>query len=318
MEKDFRTDYASGVRALEDLHTLGKSDLSPLISQVFFHFSEIRRKANSSVANLSSFKEISGYLEGVVEEKIHTFLLEQLTTKNLNLSMNKKVMGLKEWEKVLTFTDQVLKLITLFPIEKNLELSIGPDEVEIVGEVFDTKKLALHRQEVYAITRELFKQKVLLTFEVSEKASEDFYQLKLKFDYGHLEDEVYGIDLIREKNVFISFSNVFEKYKIDHREAAKLGDHYWIEIRDDLSVRQFIELPDNFLAENPTKEIIHFNFLFRPISLIIPKRGSLIFLDGFGQISTTGSDDSNVIGQDVFSHLQIKKHSIDIFSLFSS
>ena len=71
-------------------------------------------------------------------------------------------------------------------------------------------------------------------------------------------------------------------------------------------------VPDLSRLESTEKEILHFPFLFRPVSIILPMKGNLS-LDYFSRSQASIHDDEQKREHDVSTYYR----TIDFFSLFS-
>jgi hypothetical protein len=75
-----------------------------------------------------------------------------------------------------------------------------------------------------------------------------------------------------------------------------------------MSIDHYMGVPELSRTESANKEILHFPFIFRPLSLILPMKGNLV-ADTF----TRSLDDENKRKQDVSKYFR----TIDFFSLFN-
>lgn len=73
-----------------------------------------------------------------------------------------------------------------------------------------------------------------------------------------------------------------------------LDSHNVVEINNDLSIKHYVGLPDLTRIESANKEILHFPFIFRPLSIILPMKGNLV-TEAFSR----SLDDENKRKQDV-------------------
>ena len=99
--------------------------------------------------------------------------------------------------------------------------------------------------------------------------------------------------------------------------------HVCLEITPELELRRYSRIPDQLKRElNSNKsqvpQIVHFPFLFRPVSIIIPDKGKLRLLYEISISGDTGSGTSLVQKQEVASKSIPKFKYIDIFSLMAN
>ena len=91
-------------------------------------------------------------------------------------------------------------------------------------------------------------------------------------------------------------------------DVRQVGEHTIIEINSDLSMKHYMGIPELTRIESANKEILHFPFLFRPVSIILPVKGNLVT-----QAFSHSLDDEKTRKQDVSKHFR----TIDFFSLFN-
>ena len=95
-------------------------------------------------------------------------------------------------------------------------------------------------------------------------------------------------------------------------DIKKIGEHNVIEVMNDLSVKHFFGIPDLTRLDSANKEILHFSFLFRPVSIILPMKGNLS-TDSYSRSLATSQEDNYSREHDVSIHYR----TIDFFSLFN-
>jgi hypothetical protein len=112
----------------------------------------------------------------------------------------------------------------------------------------------------------------------------------------------------QKEEYLVGFSNIFCQYRTNLEDVEQVGEHNIVEIKSDLSVVHSVGLPELSRTESANKEILHFPFLFRPLSIILPVKGYLV-ADTF----TRSLDDENKRKQDVSKYFR----TVDFFSLFN-
>jgi hypothetical protein len=106
----------------------------------------------------------------------------------------------------------------------------------------------------------------------------------------------------------VGFSNIFSRYNCEIEDLKTIGSHNIIEIGNDLSVKHsvgLLELDDTLMA---TKDILHFPFIFRPLSIILPVKGSVVTTNFLNS-----QEDEDKRKHDVSKYFR----TIDFFSLFN-
>jgi hypothetical protein len=154
---------------------------------------------------------------------------------------------------------------------------------------------------------------MLLTFKGEKTVRTGLYKLTLNIDISHDEHLVYRLPFKpnSKRNYLVGFSNVLANYRVQFDEISKIGEHQIIDVGNDLTVKTYIGIPNLSRIESTNKEILHFSFLFRPISIILPMRGTLSIDNLFRETSTNEEEESK---HDV----SISYRTIDFFSLFNS
>lgn len=319
MEKAFIKDFEQGLGTLDDIQTLGDVTLSPLITRVHFHMCEIRRKAEESVSSLEPFIKISNYLEASVDTLFKNYLFNKFSGSQLNYQKNVKNFGLQEWEKVFTCLSPLLKVAEAMPFERRLLVQLNKNTINIKGKISGIEDIVKYRPMIYAATRKLLEAHCILTFDIKESKTfneDDMYDLELKVDISHNDSDIYALDLSEEKELLIGFSNTFHNYKLSPTEIKKLDRHLCIEVTEDLSVEKHYRVPDRISRDLEDKEFLYFSFLFRPVSIIIPKRGKLLSINSIRHFGDTGSGHSRR-QQEVGAIKKFTYRYIDFFALIN-
>ena len=134
-----------------------------------------------------------------------------------------------------------------------------------------------------------------------------------KFDFSHVDDMVYAVDLVK-KRVFLS--NIFADYQmpiqkidaIDNQTALIMsasGEFYYFENLKASVIQKSVNA-------GARPGLFHFPFLFRPLSIIIPREGEIAPLNGF-----IGTGCEKLLTDQAFGKPKKPAHSLDIFSLLS-
>ncbi len=304
----FLKDYKHGMDAIEDLHILAEPGLSPVINRVHYHLSEIRRKAELSLENHPGLDPIK---EKIQNEFI--FLLEEaaLTIENcrqLIIRETRSTLNLMQWGRLIETVPNAVKLISLFPVEGLIEASYTEKNLTIKAKLESYHDLSSIKADVYKLSREFFNKKCLPTFTVGEA-----HQVIFNFDFSHVEDFIYNVDLVKRR---VNLSNIFPDYQIPiqkieaiHNQTALImsasGKFYYFEKLNSEAVKKSI-------AAGAKPALFHFPFLFRPLSIIIPRDGDIAPINGFN-----GTGCEKLLTDRAFGKPSKPVHSLDIFSILS-
>ncbi|MBY0413648.1 MAG: hypothetical protein K2Q18_05765 [Bdellovibrionales bacterium] len=309
-DKDYQSDFEKGLSTLEDIQMLAEFSVSPLVSHAYYYLSEMKRKADAiSTVKASEFNQVAKVLDEKLFSIVGEFFGNKGRFKEYSYSREVEKIDLKKWNLVLETIPEILSIVTLFNYHGGVDVRFNEGRFLISGLILQDGNLERSRKLIYVITRKLLRSKVLLTFNLEKTARTGLFKLDLKADISHDEALTYKVQFNVDKgeNYMVGFSNVFCQYR-SHLEDVKLvGEHNIVEIRTDLSVKHYLGIPELSRIESANKEILHFPFLFRPLSIILPMKGNLT------TAPSRSLDDENKRKQDVSKYFR----TIDFFSLFN-
>lgn len=311
MDKDYQSDFEKSLSTLEDIQLLSEFSVSPLVSHAYYYLSEMKRKADAIAStSVAEYEQVGKVLDEKLASIISEFFGNKSRYKEFNYTREVEKIDLKKWNQVLETIPEILSIVTLFNYHGEVDVRFNEGRFLISGLILQDGNLERSRKLIYVITRKLLRSKVLLTFSLEKTARTGLFKLDLKADLSHDESLVYRVlfNVNKDEKYLVGFSNVFCQYRA-HLEDVKLaGEHNIIEIRTDMTIKHTMGIPELSRIESANKEILHFPFLFRPLSIILPMKGNLV--------STTQSrsqDDENKRKQDVSKYFR----TIDFFSLFN-
>lgn len=304
----FLKDFKHGMDAIEDLHRLANPSLSPVISRVHYHLAEIRRKATESLEDHPGLLPLKNKIK-----KEFKFLIEEaaLTIENcqqLVITENNAQLNLMQWGRLIETVPTAIQMISLFPIQGMMEVLYNNKQLTVKTSLKSYHELDSIKAKVYSLSRKLFQAKCLPTFEITGP-----HKVEFKFDFSHLDDFVYSLDLKRKR---VNLSNIFPDYQIpiqkieaiDNQTALIMsakGEFYYFEKLKASTIQTAI-----LAGAKPA--LFHFPFLFRPLSIIIPREGEIAPLDGF-----IGTGCEKLLTDQDFGKASKPVHSLDIFSILS-
>ncbi len=308
---DFSTEknIAEGKEAFEDLHLLADPVLFPLIGRAFHHFSEVASSTYQKdlLADMPVLQKfLSENLQGLLEQ----FFLKKGDALLWSLVKDEKNLEIKHWEKILCVLPDVLQVVACFKFKGCISIELNPKGLLFKGEIFNGQSIKDHRVTIYRSFRKLLAKKTLLTFEVKEQSKSFETELTLLADISDDPADVRAYEFLplkdKKQSTLIAFSNILNHYRISLNELETLGDHLTIEITPELQVIRREKMPDNFKSLYASAEIVHFHFLFRPISLIIGCKGKNLPQHALGGT-----------GRGLYGTSQEVGKTFDIFSLLS-
>lgn len=316
MEKDYVKDFENSLNTLEDIQLLSEFSLSPILSRAYYHLSEMKRKAdlaaNGQVANYDAVLK-------VLDEKLENIFLDFFSnkTKFKDFSYSKKTdqIDLRKWNLLLESVPEILSVVSLFNYHGKLRVDLNQNRVLIKGIILEDQNLAFNRKFIYVVTRKLLNSKILLTFNLEKTSRPGLYALSLRADVSHDDKLVYKVQF-KESNVLLGFSNIFPQYRVQAEALTDVGEHTVVEINEDLTTKTFCGRVELSKIDSANKEILHFPFLFRPLSIILPVKGHLgadTLLKSLERtFKDTGSEEQNPQQGSQFHY-----RFIDFFALFA-
>ena len=310
-EKSYQLDFEKSLSTLEDIQLLSEFSVSPLVSHAYFYLSEMKRKADAIASGeISQFEQVGMVLDGKLTSIVDDFFGNKSRFKEYTFHKNTQKINMQKWNLVLETIPEILSLVTLFNYHGEVSVRFDEGRFFVSGLILEDGNLERSRKLIYVITRKLLRSKVLLTFNLEKTARAGLFKLDLLADLSHDESLSYQVHFRpnKEEQYVIGFSNVFCQYRANLDEVKQIGPHNIVDIGSDLSLKHYMGIPELTRIESANKEILHFPFLFRPLSIILPMKGSLI-----RDTSSHSLDDENKRKQDVSKYFR----TIDFFSLFN-
>ena len=316
MEKrNYQSDYEMSLSTLEDIQLLSEFSLSPLIGRAYFHLSEIKRKADAaSLGQVAHYDMVAQVLDDKFESIFSEFFSNKSKFKNFDYYKSTTKIDLKKWNLIFEIIPEVLSVVSLINYHGSIETSLDESRLLVSGMIIEDGILQMNRKFIYTVTRKLLRQKVLLTFNLEKTAKAGLFKLDLKVDISHDDTLVYKVNfkVNNKENYLVGFSNIFCRYRALFENIKALGEHNVIEVSNELEVKHSFGIPDLSRLESANKEILHFPFLFRPVSIILPIKGNLS-TDSFSRSLASRHDDEQKREQNVSTYYR----TIDFFSLFN-
>jgi hypothetical protein len=305
-ETTYHDDFEKSLSTLEDIQMLSEFSLSPLIGRAYYYLSEMKRKADeNSNGPVRNYDLVSKVLDEKLENIFSEFFSNKAKFKSFEYYKSTSKIDLKKWNLILEIVPEVLSVVSLFNYHGAVEARLDDSRLLVSGMILEEGQLQMNRKFIYVVTRRLLRQKVLLTFNLEKTSRAGLFRLDLKVDISHDESLIYKVkfNVGPKENYYVGFSNIFCHYRALLERVKAVGEHNVIEVGNDLSVKSIMGVPDLSRLESANKEILHFPFLFRPVSIILPVKGNL----------STDSFSRTLGEQDVSTYYR----TIDFFSLFN-
>lgn len=309
MDLSTEKNIEKGKAAFEDLHLLADPVLFPLIGRAYHHFSEVASSTYQKQI-LSELPVLQKFISLSFNSLLEDFFRKKDEGLLWSVIKDDRKLEVSHWEKILSVLPDVLQVVGCFKFKGCLTIEVSPKGMSFKGGIFNGQSIRDHRLTIYKAFRRLLSKKTLLTFDVTEKEGSFETELSLFADISHQDSDLlaynFAISSDQKQSSLIAFSSVLKNYRISLSELESLGDHITIQITPKMEVVKRDKLPDSFKSVFASSEIIHFHFLFRPISLIIGAKGKNLPRHALGG---TGSD--------LFGTSQEVGKLFDIFSLLS-
>jgi hypothetical protein len=316
MEKsNYQSDYDRSLSTLEDIQLLSEFSMSPLIGRAYYHLSEMKRKADlAGVEQTAHYHKITSVLDEKLESIFTDFFSNKSKFKSFEYHKSVSKIDLKKWNLLLEIIPEVLSVVSLFNYHGPVETRMDENRLIFSGMILEDGHVQMNRKFIYIVTRKLLRQKVLLTFNLKKTGRAGHLKLELRVDISHDDSLVYKVNFkpSQKENYLVGFSNVFCHYRTLQSEAKAAGEHHIVELASDTSLKHYFGILDLNPLESANKEILHFPFLFRPVSIILPMKGNLS-KDSFSRNLVSNHDDENKREQNVSTYYR----TIDFFSLFN-
>lgn len=306
---NYKKDYDKGLDTLMDIQQLSDQSMTKVLEQAFFYFSEIKRKADViSINNISKYES----LRSTLKNHFNNILIEHFSNKKkykgFSLVENFQELDLDSWNSLLALLPDVMGVVDLINYHGSVDINLSNSELKFSGFVLENNHLEMNRRLIYSLTRSLMNQEVLLTFKITDSEKKGLKKLEITADYSKFSSLDYCFDISENGNIFnVKLSGIVSKYILSKKDFDKIGEHTVYEILSNGDIEK--RVLDQAGLDYSNKEILHFSFLFRPISIILPMKGSFQNSSAIAHLD----DVISVSEQDVFK----KSRKINFFSLFN-
>jgi hypothetical protein len=311
----YQADFDKSLSTLEDIQLLSEFSMSPLIGRAYFHLSEMKRKADEvNMGVVASYDAVANVLDEKFESIITEFFNNKAKFKKFDYFKSTSKIDLKKWNLIFETIPEILSVVSLFNYFGAVEANLDDSRLVVTGLILENGHIEMNRKFIYVATRKLLRQNILLTFNLEKTERSGLFKLVLKVDISHDDLFVYRVNfkVSPKENYYVGFSNIFCQYRALLDDVKSVGEHNVVEVTNDLQLRHSFEIPDLTRLESANKEILHFPFLFRPLSIILPMKGNLS-TDAYSRSLASSQDDNYTREHDVSTYYR----TIDFFSLFN-
>jgi hypothetical protein len=292
MGRELDNFYNKGLDVLGDLYQTSSSETRSQLEQLYYQMGLLKNQAEIESEKIEQFQNIKFLLQEQLEYSLKLFVRRnKMGIVKTNWTDISKVSfsKLNRIVEVMPFSYFALKF---FNIKRKVNYIIDENAIVASGEIDDLVDLDKVRSQAYALTKSMFARKVILTYEIDENEIEEKPTLRLIFDYSNHEDYTYAVKVDEKGSGTLGLPSNFKSYRITRDKFNKMDKHHIVIVTKDFQVKKVLTSPEKLRAKLPKSEIIHFPFLFRPLSLIIPREGEILYSPQIMDNISTGCMDA--------------------------
>jgi len=313
VNEDLSLAWHNCLKSLEELQSFLDPKDYAFLDKAFFHIGNAKELTEAQIGQLTGFSKLKEFLVSSVKNYVTEGLIQNSRANHIELVHGFGSAGLEIWNKLFEILPIISSFVREIPFGEWMRFSQYDKAIYIAGDLDPELDLSECRQKIYKFTRELLQMRVLATFQFDEKEN----TLVLKFDFSHDEGFFYAVDVTAKSNMYIGFSSTFPNYEVDFKILNSLGPHLIFEITEDLDVLKWSKLPDHMMNQIRDRKVVHFDFLFRPISIIIPNRGHLVGAHDLQKCIEARKKIDLELKQDVYRYNNYPFTHVDFFKLIA-
>jgi hypothetical protein len=262
---------------LDDLNQFGGHHQRTIIRQIQFEL--INEKIKSESLSWSQNKRLFRYLRTNFLNQWRNRLLQETQVSKVKFEFKQSSnLSSTHWNYFLETSNLIKELCLLFNLNHTLVIQFTPTNMVIKSHVGPEQWNESIKTEVYRLSRILLQKKSLLTYRLSETEQFNNIGLELVIDFSDLifqqRKELYKVNFQTNK-ISAFLSPVLKNYQVSHEEAlANKFPHKIIRVNESMDVEQCSQLkPEHLLGDVC---VIHFSFLFRPVTILLPRAGVIV------------------------------------------
>lgn len=249
---------------LEDLYLLGDSNLYPLFERLHFHLNEIRTSPSENEG--AALSQLDKLFQEKIRSEILEFFRESDKGTQIDLLNKMKAPSLRQMDTVLKIFPLAKILIQNFEVHKKVKIQLENEDIYFEGEVPLEKNLEDLRDNAYQLTRKLFEERVLLTFDIFETHEKESFVIRFKFSFSH-SDEKFQHPMGKNKTLVLPV--LFDRFRVTLERIQNIGPHSFYELTENFDLKVIKDRSELDQFDTESDLAFHFPFLFRPISLIM-------------------------------------------------
>lgn len=313
MTQEARIHFQRALSYLEDIQRLSEHNVSPLIRQAIYNFQQADGLQKTERPTLESYPQMLFFWKSFTEN-LKQRLIERRDLDSVKFSLHDESLTLDQVETFSKLLPSFIDVLCCLTFQNEVHVDFSETEIKASGNILISSELENRRPEMYRLTRWFLQEGMILTFS-HDKIIEHETMIHIKLRLPDQNNQLLLLDLEKSPTPLVGFSSSLSHYRVSTDFASRLGRHLCIEINEELTVDKYYRLPKRVLSSKSQAEIMHFAFLFRPVSFIIPRRSRLAEADDLVMLGGTGRGISTV--QQEVEESNRRYFFIDILSLMS-
>ena len=249
---------------LEDLYLLGDQNLYPLFNNLHFYLNEL--KFHNFFQKRNQFSNLETLLKEKINNEVKDIFRNAKAGAKIDIVDNLVSPDLEELDIILKTIPVAKKLISKFNLKSRVKIFLANEYLTFEGRLPKDKDLEKLRDISYQITRELFQNKVLLTFDLLEINSKDCFTISFKFSFSKKKSTFY---LPVDEEKVLVLPSLLKNFQIDPSKVKQIGQNSIYRLKKNFNLEKYSSIHDVDSIRRNESIVLHFSFLFRPISLII-------------------------------------------------
>jgi len=265
MNETLEGKYNQTLTALNELFEM--VDLKDLtkVSEVYSRVNSLKAEVEKSF-KLDKHPAVKNLLERELDGLLLSFAEKNHSLQQVSVQVDRN-QDIEAWNRNLTWTTKVLELVTLFQPQGNFACTMTANKLTLKFDRLGDFDVELVRPRSYSLTRELLDHQGMLTFNVLEDGLEFVLCWEEHQNYLWVFQEA-------ETGIHFALPKLISNYEITSESLAKKGKHLTYTFDRNFSLRETENLQNS--EQKDAQTILHFSFLFRPVSFIIPYEGQIL------------------------------------------
>lgn len=267
--------YNEGRSYIEDLFELTSLQNQRLLEQIAKKFDDLWAFESQKNSILKDHKYLNQFLRDSFVESFRSDLLKTSDVKSVHFSGS--MLSFYGYDKLIKLSHLIIQTIKDFQFRGEIHLDSKGNTLEVKGIVNPDQWDPEIKLKSYKVSRLFIQERTWLTYKVGDRCkNRKLFNFELHLDFSDTRDDVLVFDFAHQQKQ-IGFSSSLVNHFSSLQEINNLDEHDILLIDYNLELKKFKKLPEDFLEyqNDQAKDytFIHFSFLFRPISIIIPIKG---------------------------------------------